>query len=417
VNWRDLPLALAPSPDGPDADGCFSGVAVDNHGVPTIVYTGVRASNQLTCIATGDDELISWRKHPGNPVIRSTPPGLDLVAYRDHSVWREGDEWYQVVGAGIKGVGGAALLYRSADLVSWEYLHPLCVGDVGQREPVWTGPMWECPLLLDLGERHALMVSVWDHATLYTACMVGRYADQRFTPERTYKLDLGDNHFYAPQALRDTQGRWLMWGWLQEGRSQAAQVAAGWSGVMSLPRVVTLRPDGRLGQAPAPELAALREAPRSFGPRTIDPDASGLLDGLTGDCLEIIAEIDPGDAAQCGFRLRRSPDGAEETVLIYDQAAGQLALDRSRSSLDVEAEQLGRKGPFSHTPGQPLLLHLFLDRSVIELFADGWCSLTGRVYPTRADSLGIDLFAQGGSARLLRLDAWPLRAINPAERR
>ena len=34
-----------------------------------------------------------------------------------------------IVGAGIRDVGGAALLYRSKDLISWEYLNPLCVGD------------------------------------------------------------------------------------------------------------------------------------------------------------------------------------------------------------------------------------------------------------------------------------------------
>src|ERR1051325_4638830 len=101
VHWEDLPVALTPDADGVDANGCYSGIAVDNNGVPTIVYTGVRGPNELACIATGDDELISWQKYPGNPVIQSTPPGIDLVAYRDHSVWREDGMWYQVVGAGI----------------------------------------------------------------------------------------------------------------------------------------------------------------------------------------------------------------------------------------------------------------------------------------------------------------------------
>ena len=37
VHWTHLPVALAPSPDGPDAGGCWSGCAVDDDGVPTII--------------------------------------------------------------------------------------------------------------------------------------------------------------------------------------------------------------------------------------------------------------------------------------------------------------------------------------------------------------------------------------------
>jgi beta-fructofuranosidase len=50
VRWRDLPIALAPTPhpEGtrPDRDGVYSGCAVDNDGVPTLVYTGIRPEVQ-----------------------------------------------------------------------------------------------------------------------------------------------------------------------------------------------------------------------------------------------------------------------------------------------------------------------------------------------------------------------------------
>jgi beta-fructofuranosidase len=42
IHWRDLPLALTPTPGGPDERGCWSGCAVNNNGVPTIIYTAVR---------------------------------------------------------------------------------------------------------------------------------------------------------------------------------------------------------------------------------------------------------------------------------------------------------------------------------------------------------------------------------------
>src|SRR5918993_5945456 len=33
VYWTDLPLALSPTPGGPDQEGCYSGCAVNNDGV------------------------------------------------------------------------------------------------------------------------------------------------------------------------------------------------------------------------------------------------------------------------------------------------------------------------------------------------------------------------------------------------
>src|SRR6266487_2349655 len=80
VHWRDLPIALAPTPGTPDEYGVFSGCAVDADGVPTILYTGVRNAPgvgriERPCMATSiDDDLVNWRKFPGNPVIESPPP-------------------------------------------------------------------------------------------------------------------------------------------------------------------------------------------------------------------------------------------------------------------------------------------------------------------------------------------------------
>src|SRR5690242_20536509 len=41
VHWRHLPTALAPSPGGPDKDGCWTGCTVIDGDTPTILYTGV----------------------------------------------------------------------------------------------------------------------------------------------------------------------------------------------------------------------------------------------------------------------------------------------------------------------------------------------------------------------------------------
>ncbi|MBN2309561.1 MAG: glycoside hydrolase family 32 protein, partial [Candidatus Hydrogenedentes bacterium] len=137
IHWRHLPIALAPEPDGPDAFGVFSGCAVDNDGIPTLVYTGV-APPETQCIATGSDDLVTWTKYEGNPVIAGPPDEFEVTGFRDPKVWRDGDTWDMVVGSGIEGKGGAVLLYRSPDLINWTYLRPLHIGDADK-----TGPMWE----------------------------------------------------------------------------------------------------------------------------------------------------------------------------------------------------------------------------------------------------------------------------------
>ncbi len=209
LRWTHQPIALAPTPGGPDKDGCFSGCAVDNDGVPTLIYTGVQP--EVQCVATSADDMRTWQKHAGNPVLAGPPPGLAVTGFRDPCVWREGAAWLMLIGSGIQGVGGAALLYTSPDLLHWEYQHPLCIGDKDQ-----TGPMWECPDFFPLGDKYVLLVSPIGTSAVFT--FVGTYANRKFIPETQDRADLGQ-HFYAAKSMADGSGRRLLWGWSWEGRS------------------------------------------------------------------------------------------------------------------------------------------------------------------------------------------------------
>jgi beta-fructofuranosidase len=114
-----LPIALTPTPGGYDQDGCWSGCAINHNGVPTLFYSGVFP--QVVCMATSADDLLTWQKYPGNPVIAGPPSDIDAEGqFRDPFVWQESDGWYMVMAA--RSVGdGVALLYRSDDLVNWEF--------------------------------------------------------------------------------------------------------------------------------------------------------------------------------------------------------------------------------------------------------------------------------------------------------
>jgi len=180
---------------------------------------------------------------------------------------------------------------------------------------------------------------------------------------------------------------------------------------MSLPRILSLRPDGLLGIEPAPELRALRGKHYRLTDIVLTPTSSGILEGVRGDCLEIVAEFEPGDvgtAEELGLKLRCSPDGEEQTRIVYDRAANRLIVDRERSSLSSDVHRDAQVCPLDLVAGESLKLHIFLDCSVVEVYANGRTCITSRIYPSRPDSLGVDVFASGGSVMFKSLDIWEM---------
>jgi beta-fructofuranosidase len=409
IHWEDWPIALAPETEGIDTSGCFSGCAfVQEDGTPTLAYTGVpttegkkgvRSDNQS--LAVNHDRMLTWEKIPQNPVIAGPPEELDVVGFRDPCVWREGDTWYMLVGSGLEGPGGGtALLYRSQDLLDWEYLHPLTVGDPDEH-----GGMWECPDFFPLGERHALLVSALGRQMYLT----GGWSGEEFTPGAEGWLDHGPS-FYAGKSFECPHGRRILWGWLREARELPAQLAAGWSGVMSLPRVLGMLPDGRISCHPAGEVERLR----GEGEEHEDADlgvGKDLRVEMTGRCLEIDLEarLDPG--ARLVVSVLRSPGAEEATDIYYDSREERVGIDTGGSSLDPTAETRDSSGPLSLKPDEPLRLRIFVDRSVVEVFANRRACVTERAYPSRPDSVGLRIAAEGRPVSVRRLNVWQMRSI------
>ena len=420
VTWTDQPIALIPGQDGPDRDGCWSGVLVDDGGVPTLVYSGRHGEHELPCVAVGSPDLLDWTPDPANPVIPAPPGDLEVTAFRDHCVWRENDGWRQLVGSGIKGAGGTALLYESDDLRTWRYRGPLLVGDAetgGPADPEWTGTMWECVDLFKVDGTDVLVFSAWhDGITCHPLYWTGRYDGDTFTPYALHRLDYGRRHFYAPQSMRDETGRRIMFGWIQEARPDAATAEAGWSGVMSLPRLVEIGPDGALAQRPVPELDALRrEHVRPLGslPLSGGSGAWSVLPGVRGDQLdlEIDALLAPGSMVR--IAVRETPDTTESTIIELHRAPGTsgltLRLDREHSSLDRSTDRAALHGEVPTDAGGRLELRVLIDHSALEIFANGR-ALASRVYPTRTDAIGVSL-SQSEGAVIERLDAWHMAEI------
>ena len=252
--WQDHPLALEPDPAGQDRDGCWSGCTVVADGVPRLLYTGVNGAHELPCLAeAADTDLIRWTRDPGNPVIASPPPGEAVRAFRDHSAWRNGPAWYQVIGGGLADRGGALFLYRSADLRTWQYAGIFAAA----ADHGLDGMIWECPDVFVLGDTVVVVVSVWDGQPPYAMWMTGQVTAQRFVPKASGRCDAG-HRYYAPQSLPLADGRRVAFGWVRECLGELAGPDKTRVGAMSLPRELFLDGNGGLQSRPARELDRAR---------------------------------------------------------------------------------------------------------------------------------------------------------------
>ena len=411
VHWQPLPIALAPTPGGPDGDGCWSGCSVIGPDGPVVLYTARDGERETVCLAHGDAALRTWRKDPRNPVL-AAPAALPLSDFRDPRVWREADGWRMVIGVGLERGPGAVLLYRSSDLYGWELVGPILEGDESS-----IGQVWECPDVFSLDGRGVLIYSVTPgpESTQY---VTGDWDGRSFRVVGHGLMDQGP-YFYAAQTLADqvaeapgSEGaeRRIVWGWLREGRTVEAQRQAGWSGAMSLPRLVSLDEQGRLLMNPVPELEALR------GPVTRVRDlrlAAGEDHALTEDAGHawegrIRFSADPG--ARLRLALCASADDTEVTFVECDPMAGTLVLDRRRSSLSADSDLDLCEHRLWESARDEVEVRVFVDGSVMELFIDG-LSVTTRIYPTRPDSTGVALSALGGEVRLGSVETWPLASM------
>jgi beta-fructofuranosidase len=217
-------------------------------------------------------------------------------------------------------------------------------------------------------------------------------------------------YFYAPQSFTDDLGRRIMFGWLWEGRDESAQRASGWAGVMSLPRVLSPRSGGALGVQPAPELRSLRRGHTCLENAVIRSTSTTQV-ALRGAALEIEAEFLPGQAEQLGLKVLCAPDGSEQTRICFDPHSGWLSIDREHSSLDPAVHRETHGTRLELADGENLSLRIFVDHSVIEVYANCRACLTSRVYPTRRDSVGVEMFAIGAPAQLQKLDVWEMSSI------
>ncbi|GAA1955586.1 glycoside hydrolase family 32 protein [Nocardioides panacihumi] len=414
VSWEQLPVALAPTPAGDDADGVWSGNAVSTDEGMVAFYSAKRDDRwwQPVAAATSVDG-VTFSKRPGL-LIEEPPP--ETVMFRDPYVWRDGGRWRMLVGAALADGRGAAMQYFSEDLCRWELGGPFLAepptplpggGDTEEG--------WECVQYADFGvQRGALVLSAWDpeEGAGQTAVYVGRDRGDAFEATAPQRFDHGPD-FYAPALLHAPDGRWLVWGWVWEARDEPRVGAVsswtdevGWAGMLSLPRELTLTSTG-VAQRPAREVDALR------GEMVVEASGTAAGTVVLGEvprCLDVVGRLAWAGSgrATSGWRLVTSADGREHLDIVLDGTTGELVVSRESASLDLRAKRGEWRLATGIGPGESVEVRAVLDHSVVEVFLATGEAVTARFYPVGAGPWRLEVTTSGTGQAAYAVEAWEL---------
>ena len=436
VHWRHHPDAIGP---GDGDEGCFSGGGfVDDDGTAYLSYWMLWADKGIGVAKSSDRHYDRWQKLAANPVIKSTEWGITETTDEDGkpliygsadptNIWKKDGKYYILTGnllvlnkygrqpdspGDMK--GDRLYLLESEDLDNWIYR-----GVFYDRNPQWTDDSEDnmCPSFLPLPSspdggapsgKHLLLFISHNKGCQY---YVGDYdtENDKFASDNHGRMSWVDNTYFAPEALVDDDGRQIMWAWLTD--NPGGEPEKGWSGVYGLPRSLWLGDDGALRMRPVKELQTLRSDEKTWEDITLADGETKTLEGVVGDSCELDITIDSATAKQVGVKVRASADGEEETLLYYNAESQKLCFDSTRSGID--GRRTLEQAPLELRDGERLELRVFVDRSVVEIYANDRQAICRRVYPGRSDSLGVALFAIGGEANISSVKAWEMMPSNP----
>ncbi|WP_138476675.1 glycoside hydrolase family 32 protein [Dyadobacter bucti] len=419
-HWTALPPMLTVGQGDPET-GIFSGGAfLSKEGVPHLVYHGTESGN---CIAkAADDELNQWEKFKQNPVLPIRKKG-ELTERKDDNsqnawdphIWLEGDNYYQISG------GNPAALFKSQDLVGWKYVGTFMDETKRMRND---SEDWSCPDFFKLGKKY---VAVAISHNLGTQYYIGDFVNEQFVPEKHARMNWYGGTFFAPETLVDNKGRRILWGWVLERRDYKDE--HGWSGTMSLPRVLSLSEKGDLIIAPPDEVKLLRFNEKVINVLTINGKGEKKVAGFSGNAVELHAKFSARQNEAFGLKVLCSEDGKEETIIKYDPVKKEIVIDYVNSArpgnvkfpsycmmgyLDKSVPEFvsEQRAPFALNPGEDLTLEVFIDKSIVEVFVNSRICVTQRVYPT-PDSTAIKVFSEGGgSVKVSGLHCWQMAKTN-----
>lgn len=436
VNWRPLKEIITPTKGTVAPDGVWSGGSTyDSNGAPVLLFTaGNYSAGLLSTQNVGiarpkdlnDPYLTEWVVDEELGIIQKIGQGKP-GEFRDAHVIKEDDTWYLTIGSGSNFTnGGAALLYKTKDdsFKNWEYvgeLHNL----ENQRGDL--GSVWELPVLLPVEnddkteKKYALLISPApaDRADNDVFYFLGDFDKKngKFIPDKDFEkepklLDYGNNVFTGPSGFVDpVSGKSFIFSIMQGQRKPEDVAKSGWDHNVGLAREIFLTSDGKdLGIRPIEALDKYKELLLDAKDLTIDETNKKLKD-IKGDMLHIKVVFENIDAKQFGIKVRKNDVLMEETSIYYDASTNEVGIKTGLSGAINNYQNItGNFKGYLEMIDNKVELNIYLDRSLVELFANERKAISSRIFPDKR-SLSIEVFSDLGSANVLSIEISKMGSI------
>lgn len=379
MHWTEQEVALKRDELG----DVFSGSAVvdkDNTagfgaGAVVALYTSASGVQQQS-MAYSTDNCKSFTRYSSNPVIRNNDDNL-----RDPKVfwYEEGKLWIMVLAKGWK---RGVEIYGSANLKDWNHLSTFVTDLPGRPEL-----QWECPDLIQFGNKWVLLVSVNPGGPILgsgTMYFVGNFDGTSFTADALdypLWLDYGMDN-YAGVTWSNTGQRKIMIGWMNNWQYAGSVPCSPWRSAMTLPRELKLTEYDRKPLLACPVVSE--------------------IDQIAGEWQKAGETLAVTDAYQ--LRLTLSLE-SNSTVTLSNDSGEKFAFDVNASDRTLNAHRTAASGKTSfngtfsiptmkaplNVEGNSVTLMLYVDRSSIELLnQEGTLSMTNLVFPqTIYNHLGV----------------------------
>lgn len=262
ITWEYLPVALA-NDKAYDANGCFSGSAIEKDGNLYLMYTGhidpnlgfdrdEREIAERQCIAFSKDG-VTFEKYEQNPVIgeKQLPEGYLICDFRDPKVLEVDGVYYCVLAVRNVQRRGEIIMFQSTNLLDWAFHSSI------YQAKFEDNLLLECPDLFHVDGKSVLLFSEMPCDPEYqeavqntTAYVIGEMDFEKgiFTPEKKGLLDYGQT-FYAPQSTEGKNHERLLIGWMHRWHQTLPPKEYGFNGMMSLPRKLTIQNGELIQQA------------------------------------------------------------------------------------------------------------------------------------------------------------------------
>lgn len=447
IHWLDLPRAITCTIE----EWAGSGNILFEEGRAIACYPGNlrgKKGNDIHLAVSTDDLLINWKRLTPLPVITSLDENgqkKPYIAY-DPFLWKKDDTYYLI------SAGGGALptfadpenndvrrefLFTSKDLEHWEYHHDILEDDRFCQ----VGDDGGCPYLYPFGkDRHLLLHFSHRSGGQY---LIGRY------DEDAMKFQVKNGGAFNSQS-------WLA------GGVHAPSAFPGENGdihaifnvnyclnagpenqIMSLPRVMRPGPRDTLLETPDGDYASLRYGHTAARDLRLTANKETVLEAVSGSALELqitadVAEKTGGDAFIAEnmlplfeVRVLRSPDAEEYTAIRFYRNRSKIDWHymnvsetapwsgAAESVVEVDTSHATLKNVAIHPteaqrlylrPDEPVNLHIFVDKSIVEVFANDRRCVAVRTYPTREDSVGVSLRSAGVDT-VVSYEAWKMKSI------